>query len=143
MPFGGWFIFDDTLGLNDGIVVGGKLGYKLTNQLALELEGGVTFTDNIAGVSGKVIQAMGNLRYELPVPGLWKPYVTAGAGYLMFKGFGIDDEAFAIQSGVGTTLELNNNFGLRAEGRMFRINEIWEGEATTNYQITGGFVFWF
>jgi outer membrane protein W len=143
MLFGGWFIFDDTLGLNDGIVVGGKLGYRFTNQLALELEGGITFTDNAAGAGGKVIQAMGNLRYELPVPGLWKPYVTAGAGYLMFKDFGVNDEAFAIQGGIGATLKLNNSFGLRTEGRMFRINDIWGFGTTTNYQITGGFVFWF
>ncbi len=141
--FAGWTIFDDTLGLNDGLVVGGKLGYRLINQLVLELEGGVTFTENIAGANGKVIQAMGNLRYELPVSGLWKPYATAGAGYVMFKGFGADDEAFAIQSGVGAILQLNNSFGLRAEGRMFRIGDVWNVGTTTNYQITGGFVYWF
>lgn len=142
-PFAGWFLFDGTLVLNDGLVVGGKLGYRLINQLVLEVEAGVTFTDNVAGASGKVIQAKGNLRYELPPLGLLTPYATVGAGYVFLRGFGIDDEAFAVHGGVGSTFKLIRSLGLRVEGRIFRVNDVWAAGTTTNTQVTCGLVFWF
>jgi hypothetical protein len=145
LPFAGRFFFDDSLGLEDGTVVGARLGYRLTNQLTIEGEGGVTFTKNVAGNSGNVIQALANLHYDIyPLRiGQWIPYVTGGAGYVFFRGFGVNDETFAFHGGVGSTFQLSNSFGVRVDGRVFRFNEVMRIGKTTNIQATGGLVFWF
>lgn len=145
VPFVGRFFFDNLLGLDDGLVVGARFGYHITNPLVAELEGGVTFTESTAGSSGNVYQAMFNLRYDLyqlRVRDLL-PYVTAGAGYLFFRDLGVDDEAFALHGGVGLTYKLTDSLGIRIDGRTFRINDTMGVGSTTNYQTTAGLVFWF
>jgi len=146
-PFVGWFSFDDKLNIDDGLVLGARFGYRLTSRLAAELEGGITFTESKAGDSGNVLQALANLRYDVysinTQIGQLTPFVTAGAGYVFFRGLGNDDEAFALQGGIGATLILNNLLGIRVDGRVFHFNDVMDAEATTNYQATGSLVFWF
>lgn len=145
VPFVGYFFFDSALGLDDGAVAGARLGYRVTNQFALELEGAVTFTEDTAGDSGHVYQAMANVRYDLYSLRVRRlvPYVTAGAGYVFFRGFGMDDEAPVVHGGVGSTLELGNSFGIRVDGRIFQIGSAMNAGSTTNLQVTGGLLFRF
>ena len=146
VPFIGLFFFDNSLGLDDGTVVGARMGYRVTNQLALEVEGGITFTDtSTAGDSGNVIQTLINARYDLYAlsSGRWLPYVTAGAGYVFFRDFGNDDEAFTIHGGAGATFDLGESFGLRVDARVFQIGSAMNAGATTNTQVTGGLLFRF
>ena len=91
IPYVGYTFFDSALGLDDGPVVGARLGYRFTEQLVLELEGGATFTETALGDKGIVVQAMGNLRYYFgpPQTGTWDPYATAGAGIFLFRGLGL------------------------------------------------------
>ena len=143
--FAGRFFFDNSLKLDDGTVYGLRMGYRLTNQLVLELEGGITPTETTASDSGEVIQALVNARYDLHAlrVGRWLPYVTAGVGYVFFRGFGMDDEAPVVHGGVGSTLELGNSFGIRIDARVFQIGDVMNAGATTNLQVTGGLVFRF
>lgn len=145
LPFTGRFFFDDSLGLEDCTVVGARLGYRFTNQLTFELEGGVTFTETVAGNSGNVIQALANLCYDIyPLRiGQWIPYVTGGGGYFFFRGFGVDDEAFAYHGGLGSTFKFKNWIGARVDGRYIFMNDVMGVGKTTNVQVTGGIVFWF
>jgi hypothetical protein len=145
LPFAYWTMFEKKLGLDDGPVLGAKLGYWLTPRLTLELEGGVGFTKDVTGDSGNWCQLMGNIRYHLRPLRIhrWTPYVTAGAGYLLFRGLTIDDEAFALQGGVGLIYRLTPRFGLRFDGRVLRLGSLFRTSSTTNYQLGGGLMFWF
>ena len=141
VPFAGATFFDNSLGLDDGFVGGARAGHHLSGPLWVEAEGGVTFA-KAAGNSGQVIQLLGNLRYDLAT-GKWVPYVTAGAGYALFRGFATDDEAFLFQGGAGATLHLSPRFGLRADARLLRIGSVFGAGSSTNVQMTGGLVWWF
>jgi hypothetical protein len=141
VPFAGATFLDNALGLDDGFVVGARVGHHLSGPLWVEAEGGVTFA-KAAGNSGQVIQLLGNLRYDLAT-GEWVPYVTAGAGYALFRGFATDDEAFLFQGGAGATLYLSPRFGLRADARVLRIGSVFGRGSSTNVQMTGGLVWWF
>jgi outer membrane protein W len=129
------------------MVVGAKFGYRLTNRLTFELEGGVTFTESTGGDSGNVIQTLLNARYDVysfnTGVGQLTPYVTAGAGGVFFRGMGNNDEAFAFQGGIGATLNLSNSFGIRVDGRVLQFSDALNAGATTNFQATGGLVFRF
>lgn len=144
VPFAGYTFFDNALHLDDGMVVGARFGYRLTNRLTLELEGGVTFTESTGGDSGNVIQTLLNARYDVysfnTGVGQLTPYVTAGAGGVFFRGMGNNDEAFAFQGGIGATLNLSNSFGIRVDGRVLQFSDALNAGATTNYQVTGGVV---
>ena len=147
IPFIGYTFFDNSLQLDDGIVVGARFGYRFSNRLTFELEGGATFTESIAGDSGHAIQALLNARYDLYSAntrlGQLTPYVTAGAGGVFFRGMGNDDNAFVYQGGVGATLDIKKSFDLRIDSRVFQFSDIWGAGSTTNFQITGGLVFRF
>lgn len=144
LPFAGVFRFDNALSLDNGIVAGARFGYRLNNQLTLEAEGGITFAKSVNGDSGKVIQAMASLRYDINQfgTGRWLPYVTAGGGYVFFRDFGLDDKAYALQGGLGATMKFTNSFGVRIDGRYFHIDSVMGAGNTTNIQVTGGLVFW-
>lgn len=145
LPYGGRTFFDSGLGLGDGTALGVRLGYRVTNQLALEAEGGLTFADAQDGTSGRMIQLLVNLRYDVePLRiGNWVPYATVGAGGAFFRGYGTSDQALLLQAGVGSTFQVNPSFGLRIDARLLQIGDVLGAGSTTNYQVTGGLVWWF
>ena len=144
-PIAGRFVMADDLGLQDGNFAGARLGYRVTNPLAVEVEGGMTFTKDGAGNSGNLLQAMGQLRYDLYNLRVseWIPFVSVGAGYIFFRGFAKDEETFAFQGGVGSILNLSNSLSIRVDGKIFRINDVLGAGATTNFQLSVGLVFRF
>jgi hypothetical protein len=141
VPYAGATLLDNALGLDDGVVLGARAARRLSGPLWAEVEGGATFA-KAAGNSGHIIQLLGNLRYDLGT-GKWVPYVTAGAGYALFRGFGANDEAFLYQGGVGATLHVSPRFGLRADARVLRIGSVLGAGSSTNVQVTAGLVWWF
>jgi hypothetical protein len=145
LPYAGATFFDNALGLDDGFVLGARLGYRVTNQFTIQGEGGVTFADNQSGQSGRVIQLLANLRYDVkPLQvGGWSPFVTAGVGAAFLRGFGTNDSAFAWQAGVGATYQVKATFGLRGEARLLGLGSVLQAGSTTNYQVTAGLVWWF
>lgn len=142
LPFCGYSYFNDALNLKNGTITGARWNYWLTNQLSFEIEGGATFTENTVGKSGRVIQALANLRYPVNKRPLMT-YVTIGAGYLFFRNFGVDDQAFAYHAGIGFNLKLIRFLSFRVDGRVFHINDVMGVKKTTNIQTTGGLVFRF
>ena len=147
VPFVGISFFDSALGLDDNIVFGGRFNVALLKQLYLEAEVGITLTETTSGNSGNMIQTLLSARYDITTAntryGQLTPYVSAGAGYVFFRGFGNDDEAFAYQGSVGATLKLNNSFGLRLDGRVLQVDNVMGSGSTTNSQATLGLVFSF
>lgn len=144
LPFAGYTFFDKTLELENGPVLGAKLGYCIAGPLTLELEAGLGFTEDDTGDKGNWIQLMGNLRYHFSIfSSSITPFVTVGAGYVLFRGFVQNDSAFALQGGLGLTFNFSQTFGLRFEGKVLRLAPVLTAPATTNYQVTGGLVFWF
>ena len=86
---------------------------------------------------------MANLRYNINTPRStrWVPYVTAGGGYVFFRGFDFDDEAYALQAGLGAIMNLTNSIGLRIDARYFHLDKVMGAGNTQNIQLTGGLVF--
>jgi opacity protein-like surface antigen len=143
LPFAGYTWFDSALELKNGPVVGAKLGYRLLNFVTLEAEAGFGFTEKIASdEKGNWLQLMANLRFDLPTYSAWKPFLTAGAGYVLFSGFNVNDEAFVYQGGCGVTYKVSNSFGLRFDARVLRLRPVFLVPETTSFQATGGLVFW-
>jgi len=66
----------------------------------------------------------------------WTPFVTAGAGSVLFRGFGVNGQVFAFHGGGGVTYKVKNSFGVRFDERIFRINSFMGSGATANFQTT-------
>ncbi len=147
VPFVGISFFDNALELDDSMVFGGRFDMALLRQLFLEAEVGITLTETTGGNSGSVIQTLLNARYDITSIntgyGQLTPYVSVGSGFVFFRGFGNDDEAFAYQGSVGATFKLNNSFGVRLDGRVLQIDSVMGAGSTTNSQLTVGLVFGF
>ncbi len=143
LPFAGGFFFDDSLGIDDDVVFGAKLGYHLTPRVTLELEGGITSTETEAGTSVDLLQALANFRFHFRRwdGGRSDPYLTGGTGIVFFRSALGNDDAIAIQGGVGTIYHFSNSLGLQLEARVLRLEGLLDVEATTNYQATAGLVF--
>jgi hypothetical protein len=148
-PYIGGSFYQNSLRLDNGFALGARIGYRFLNQLALEFESGVTFSEFNAGPNigrdAKLVQVLGNVRYDIEQwrVGNWTPYIIAGAGGVFSRGFGNNDSTFAFHGGFGSTLRLTNHVGLRADGRVFRFGNLNGAPPTTNFQINGGVVFRF
>lgn len=136
---GGTF-FDSDIALDNGLVVGARVGYGLSSHLVLEAEGAVTFTE-VASVSGKAIQLFGNLRYDVNPNDDLVFFLTGGAGYILIRDFVAEDEAFAYHFGGGLTYWLSNKFGLRGDFRVINVEPLFNATSSTNFQATGALVF--
>jgi len=145
LPFVGWTFFNNNLALKNGPVVGAKLGYRFVNYWTLEAEAGFGFTeDTLLRDKGNWLQLMANLRFRLPILNPpWSMDLTAGAGVLLFRGLAVNDEAFALKGGWGLTYKFSSSFGLRFDARALHLSPVFSAPATTNFQATGGLVFWF
>lgn len=146
LPFAGTTRFDSILGLKNGPVVGAKLGFRVRRELTLELEAGLGFTEEITtGDKGNWLQLMANFRSDFDMPGgmRWKPFLTAGAGVVLFRGLTVNHEAFAFQGGGGFTYRFSRSLGLRFDARWFWLQPVFGASVTTNFQAAGGLVFWF
>lgn len=144
-PFVGRTMFDSSLALDDGALIGLQFNYRLNEKWFTGLELAQTNTETTAGDSGKMAQAFVNLRYEPRawLPGEWNPHIGGGLGYVWFRNFTNEDEAFAMYGGGGATYNFSESFGARVEARLLYIDDVLSKGATTNTQIDVGLVFRF
>jgi len=137
-PFFGGFFFDDKLPVDDGVILGIRVNYNLTRNFSLEGELGVTPTDDVSD-NGTVLLASGNLLYHiLHSSQRFKPFLTAGLGTLIYRGFTSDDESFAFNFGGGIKVPLSNRLGLRIDIRDYLASSAFASGTTNNIQISGG-----
>ncbi len=109
--------FDSDLPVKDGNGFNIRGGYNLHPHWGLEAEFGFTFTEDLSKKTGTV--------YNVNLNGLYyfnnrnvSPYLTAGAGALLFNGFTSSDNSFALNGGIGlfvSSPDILNSFALRAE----------------------------
>ena len=144
-PFVGRTMFDSSLALDDGALLGLQFNYRLNEKWFTGLELAQTNTETTAGDSGKMAQAFVNLRYEPRawLPGEWNPHIGGGLGYVWFRNFTNEDEAFAMHGSGGATYNFSESFGARVEARLLYIDDVLSKGATTNAQIDVGLVFRF
>jgi hypothetical protein len=142
MRFDTIFDFDDSPGF------GAHIGIRLLGFM-LEAEGDVTTVDDVVvfsdrqeseTVAGKVFTLFGNARLDLGT-GALVPFVKAGYGKVLFRDFLTDDDANAYQAGAGASLWLGPAFGVRAQFRAMRFEDVFgAGGNTMNYRVTAGAV---
>lgn len=138
--FAGATLFPDELGLEDGLAAGARLGFRLGGPLVLEAEGAATLTEDAAGSTGRAVQLFGNARLDLAPGASFTPFLRAGAGQVLFRGFTVEDEAAAYHAGGGLTAWLSSSLGVRAEARALRIEDVFGAGTTDSYQATAGVV---
>jgi hypothetical protein len=137
--FAGRFFLDNSLPIDDGPVFGMRVGVPLSPNLTVEGEIGVTPTNDTAGNRGRVIQALGSLRWDLSglTFGTMTPFVTGGVGVLDFTGFSTTDSGAVVQFGGGLRARVSSRTGLRLEAReLFGIDTF--SRNTDNFQLTFG-----
>jgi len=145
VPFISYTKFDSALNVKDNLGLGVRYNRRLYNQIFMGAEIGVTPTKDSSGDSGYFLQAFMNARYE---PVAWeveslKPYLGVGVGYVFFRDFQADDEAFATHVSAGASYEFTPNFGLRLDVRAVNIQSVYGVGLTTNAQANIGLVFKF
>ncbi len=148
-PYVGGSFYQNSLRLDNGVVVGARVGYRFPNQVALEGEAGVTFSQLNSGLivnrDVRLVQVLGNVRYDIDQWGTsnWTPYIIVGAGGIFARSNGLNDSAFAVHGGFGSTFKLTNHVGFRADGRIFRLGGLYGSQSTTAFQFNTGLVFRF
>src|ERR1051326_7692561 len=147
-PYIGGSFYQNSLGVKNGFTTGARIGYRFPNQVALEFESGITFSrfevGPFTGQRAHLIQVLGNVRYDISQwsVGNWTPYVITGAGGVFLRG-GVAESAFAFHGGFGSTWQLTNHVGIRADGRVFHFGNLNGASSTTSFQVNGGVVFRF
>jgi opacity protein-like surface antigen len=110
------FNFDSDLPINDANGFNVRAGLNFNSLWGIESEFGYTSTTNKLNVSGKTYNLNLNALYYFnnnPI----MPYLTAGAGALLFSGFSASDNTFALNGGIGVMASQPNltSLALRAE----------------------------
>ncbi len=140
-PFVGYFFFDDTLGIDDGVVFGVRAAYRAFGNFTVEGELGITPTEDALNKKGVVIQATGNLNYEFSGNPAQKaiPFVTAGVGIVRFQNFTVEDQAVVYNFGAGLKYNLNKRLAISLQGCDYVISSSdLSLETTHNLQATLG-----
>ncbi len=138
-PFLGLFNLDRKLPIEDGLVAGVRVAACRSPRWDIEGELGVTFTEDVRGDSGTVLQASVNALYHLAPPGATvRPFVTAGVGGLFFRSFSVNDDALAVNLGLGAKARLAGRYGLRLDLRDYIADDAFGAGTTHNYQATLG-----
>jgi hypothetical protein len=145
-PFVALFLFDDDLPIKDFFEVGLRFNYPLANSFSVEAELGFIPTKDQAGNSGKVYQGNINLlkSFDKGTDPIFRPYLTLGAGALLYKGFSGDQSSYAVNGGGGFFSKLNNKLTIRMDNRLFVGSRIYKAERVNfNYQASLGLLFKF
>lgn len=155
-PFGGYNIFENGQNLDDGHVIGGRLGYNFTKHFGIE--GTVEYIRS--KVDDRTVPGNREGRYGRPLNGVDLTFYHIDAVYhfmpdskltpFVLAGFGgshsspeiSTHDMAAFNVGVGMKYSLNDNFALRADLRDYMVTEIFQ-ETFHNIGVTLGVVFSF
>ncbi len=138
-PFLGLFDLDRKLPIDDGIVGGARVAACRSPRWDVEGELGVTLTEDVRRDDGAILQASVNGVYHLTPPAATlRPFVTAGVGGLFFRSFTFDDDALALNLGVGLKARLSGAYALRLDLRDYIADDAYGRGTTHNYQGTLG-----
>ncbi|MUH35800.1 hypothetical protein D9O36_08115 [Zobellia amurskyensis] len=143
--FAGLMLFNDDLPIKNNFELGLRFGRIISPKLWLEAELGLTFTEDITGSSGEVIQANLNLlrRFNTQTTPIFDPYLTGGAGILSYNGFSVgSDISPSLNLGGGFYTRVSNGLTLRFDNRLFLTNgDLNQTGTFFHYQATLGLVF--
>lgn len=143
-PFAGYTFFDGDANLKSDVTGGLRLGYNITENVAIEGSGAYTDTkyDNGNG-STNVYRYGAELLYHFMPQSPVVPFLAAGLGGVTYEGReGVPDADRTdemLTAGAGLKFFLADRFALRVDGRnIFTFND------TMNHQeVTGGLDFQF
>lgn len=155
-PFIGHNIFENRQNLEDGFVYGGRFGYNLTQNFALE--GAVSVIDSavdnmsLTGArEGRYRSPMNDVEvtfynldalYHLRPQQRFSPYIVGGIGGGHYSPEIADKDMTVFNFGVGAKYWLNDAVALRFDVRDYIVGEVFQ-ESFHNVQATFGLVFSF
>lgn len=132
----------DKLPLNAGFNSGFRYAYEVMQNLRLELETGLAFT-NDAESDGLLGHASLHLRWH-PLRSLrpLDPFVLIGAGAAGYNTTGVSDSSPLIVLGLGVELDWLNDVGFRLDASDFWLTDMF-GESSHNFRVNWGPIFRF
>ncbi|MDW7711759.1 MAG: peptidoglycan-associated lipoprotein Pal [Deferrisomatales bacterium] len=115
--FGGAFIFDNSLDLDNGPVFGARIGQWLTRSWGAELSFAGVASEDESG--SNVTPLLGHLDglYHFNPEGRWIPYLAAGAGAISYDKSGNSSPKFLVDYGAGLKVLMTENLALRLDAR--------------------------
>lgn len=115
--FGGAFIFDKDLDLDNGPVFGARIGHWLTRSWGAELSLAGVASEQDSGSSAT--PHLGHLDglYHFNPEGRWIPYLVAGAGAISYDKSGNSSPKFLVDYGAGLKVLLTEQLALRLDAR--------------------------
>lgn len=141
----GSFMFDNAERLDDGPVIGARLGYDMHRNLGLE--GSFGFADTRSNISASKPQAYvytyraDLLLYLLP-DSSFVPFLTVGGGIMNLTGSELWGErtSLLLEYGAGIKYFLSDRLALRADGRnLFS----FDNNRHSHIEVTGGISYYF
>jgi hypothetical protein len=144
--FTGLFVTDDALPVKNNFEYGARLSYNINPLWNIEAEAGIVITKDIFNNNGRIIQANLNLvrKFNPGTSPVFDPYITAGAGFLLYNGFSGNQTSVAINVGGGFTTRFNDKLSIRMDNRLFVGSKIYDRKNINyNYQATVGIAYKF
>jgi hypothetical protein len=136
-----YFFFDSKIGIDDGFGFGVRLAKNINPHFSLEVESGLTSTQDSFNNTGRVVHANVNLVYDVKTSGL-TPFITIGAGMLSFNGFSSNDEGLATKFGGGLKYRFKR-FDLHVGAADFIAYGVFGNDTSHNIQTTVGITYKF
>ena len=137
--FVGYSSLDSALPVDDGPLLGSRLGLRRGPHWSFETEFAATFTDDTFGDAGVIFQLSQSVLYRLqPGPRPVETFLTGGLGAVFFTGFANDDSALTFHLGAGVAIDLVPGWDLRLDLRQLWIDDAYGTGTTGNLQATVG-----
>jgi outer membrane beta-barrel protein len=143
--FAGSFMFDSAEKLDDGPVIGARLGYDLSRNVGIEASFG--FIDSRNNSVANKPQTYGytyrtDLFYNLMPESAFVPFLTAGAGILNINGSELwgNKTSTILEYGIGARYFIADNLALRADARNLLT---FDNNRHSNFEFTGGINYYF
>jgi hypothetical protein len=140
--FLGGFYTQNKLPLNAGFNTGFRYAYGAFQKVWLELESGLTFT-NDAETDGLLGHAQLQVRWH-PLRSLRPvdPFLLVGAGAAGYNTVSGSESTPVIVLGIGVELQWLEGVGFRLDAGDFWLTDML-GESSHNFRVNWGPVFWF
>src|SRR6185369_10454910 len=143
--FAGSLMFDKAEKLDDGPVIGARLGYDLHRNVGLEASFG--FADTRSNISASKPQAYAytyrtDVLYYLLPQYSFVPFLTAGGGILNINGSELwgNRTSLLLEYGLGVKYYISDSLALRADGRnLFS----FDNNRHSHLEFTGGISYYF
>ncbi len=137
-PYIGNLYFAKKIPIRDALTYGVQLATHLTSRLGLEARIGLTPTEDSLGTHGVIMQADGDLAFDLASRGAVVPYLSVGGGWVSFKKFSSTHSGGSINVGGGIKLRSSNHLAFTVAAKDYILFNAFGTGTSHNLFVTAG-----